>query len=98
MYSYFNLIETIGWTRCNSDRDQCSFEVWDSLKLKSLKNNLFLQIQNIKQNNSALREKLDTGVDEFRPTEVIFSSLELHSSTLISYRAIFFFYILFTKG
>uniref|UniRef100_A0A9J7ZE60 REST corepressor 1 n=2 Tax=Cyprinus carpio TaxID=7962 RepID=A0A9J7ZE60_CYPCA len=27
------------------------------------------QIQSIKQHNSALREKLDTGVDEFRPTE-----------------------------
>uniref|UniRef100_A0A8C1GJE6 REST corepressor 1 n=1 Tax=Cyprinus carpio TaxID=7962 RepID=A0A8C1GJE6_CYPCA len=27
------------------------------------------QIQNIKQNNSALREKLDTGLDEFRPSE-----------------------------
>uniref|UniRef100_A0A671RI05 REST corepressor 1-like n=1 Tax=Sinocyclocheilus anshuiensis TaxID=1608454 RepID=A0A671RI05_9TELE len=27
------------------------------------------QIQSIKQHNSALREKLDTGLDEFRPTE-----------------------------
>ncbi|TRY59651.1 hypothetical protein DNTS_027394 [Danionella cerebrum] len=27
------------------------------------------QIQSIKQNNSALREKLDTGVDDFRPAE-----------------------------
>ncbi len=31
----------------------------------------FLQIQSIKQHSSALREKLDTGVDEFRPSEVI---------------------------
>lgn len=27
------------------------------------------QIQSIKQHNSALREKLDTGVDDFRPSE-----------------------------
>lgn len=46
---------------------------------------LLLQIQSIKQHNSALREKLDTGLDEFRPSEVtIFTSLEFFSTKFIS--------------
>lgn len=58
-----------------------------------LKSEILLQIQSIKQSNSALREALDTGVEEFRPPEVIIFQFFIFIARLVKSKERFFFFL-----